>query len=190
MEILAFNGSPRKGGNTSTIIREILEGAKSAGATTTEVPLHHIDMKGCMGCLSCRKTPGICKQKDGLSPFLEAMKTCDGIVIGSPIYMYRITGQMKQFVDRCYSLYTDRDDGGYDCVLPPGKTFALVISQGAPDPEQYKKSVRWLAGMTGFGFGMKEVGRIIHSGSHENPAKDTKDLLKEANEIGQRLVVK
>lgn len=190
MEILAFNGSPRKGGNTSTIIKEVLGGAKSVGAATTEVSLHHIDMKGCMGCLSCRKIPGVCKQKDGLSPFLEAMKTCDGIVIGTPIYMYRITGQMKQFVDRCYSLYKDREGGGYDCVLPSGKRFALVISQGAPDPEQYKKSVRWLAGMTGGGFGMKEVGRIIHSDSRQKPAKDNEDLLKEAYEIGRRLVVR
>ncbi len=52
MRIIAFNGSPRKNGNTSSTIKAILEGAASVGAETTEVMLHHIDMKGCMGCLN------------------------------------------------------------------------------------------------------------------------------------------
>jgi multimeric flavodoxin WrbA len=188
MQILAFNGSPRRGGNTSTIIKAILEGAQSTGAETTEVRLHDINMKGCMGCLSCREKPGICKQKDDLSPFLEAIKTCDGLVVGSPIYMYRITGQTKLFVDRSYSLYISREGGGYDSAVPPGKRYALVISQGAPNQDQYQRSAHWLAAMTGGGFGMTEVGRIIHSNSHLHPAKGNQDLLKEAHEIGQRLV--
>ena len=72
MQVLAFNGSPRQNGNTSTIIRAILEGAQSAGAQTTEVRLHDINMKGCMGCLGCRTDHGVCKQKDDLKPYLEA----------------------------------------------------------------------------------------------------------------------
>ncbi len=188
MKILSINGSPRKKGNTSTIIENILEGARSAGAEVTEVRLHDIDMKGCMGCLGCRENPGFCKQQDDLSPYLEAIKTCDGMVVGCPIYMYRISGQMKLFVDRIYSLYINRDDGGYDSAVSPGKTFAMVVSQGAPDPDQYRRSIRWLAGMTGVGLGMHEVGRIIHANSHLSPAGDNKELLEEARRIGQKLV--
>jgi len=188
MKVLAINGSPRKTGNTSTIIKAILEGAKSTGAETTEVRLHDINMKGCMGCLSCRTKPGVCAQKDDLTSFLEAMKTCDGLVIGCPIYMYRISGQMKCFVDRCYSLYISRENGGYDSAVPPGKTYALVVSQGAPDPDQYSRSIRWLGGMVGSGFGMKEVGRIIHSNSNLEPAKENKELLEKAYQMGRRLL--
>ncbi|MBW2085916.1 MAG: flavodoxin family protein [Deltaproteobacteria bacterium] len=190
MQILAFNGSPRQEGNTSTIIRAILEGARSAGAETTEVRLHDINMKGCMGCLSCRKKPGVCAQQDDLTSYLEAIKSCDGLVIGCPIYMYRISGQMKCFVDRCYSLYVSREGGGYDSAVPPGKTYALVVSQGAADPDQYKKSARWLAAMTGSGFGMEEAGRIIHSNSHLDPAKDNDGILDQARQIGRRLLKK
>ena len=53
MHILAFNGSPRKSGTTSTLIKAVLQGAQSAGAETTEVSLHPIDMKGFAGCLTC-----------------------------------------------------------------------------------------------------------------------------------------
>ncbi|MDY6843129.1 MAG: flavodoxin family protein [Thermodesulfobacteriota bacterium] len=188
MHVLAFNGSPRETGNTSTIISAILEGAQAAGAETQEVKLHNINMKGCMGCLSCRKIPGICKQQDELSPYLEAMKSSNGIVIGCPIYMYRLAGQMKLLVDRIYSFYGSKEDGGYYSTLPSGKNFALVISQGAPQPDQYHRSIRWLAGMAGTGLGMAEIGRIIHTNSHVEPAKDNTELLENARLIGQKLI--
>ncbi len=147
MHVIAFNGSPRKKGNTSTIVQAVLEGAVSAGAETTEVNLHHINMKGCQGCLSCRTKHGVCAQKDDLSPYLEAIKTSDAIVFGCPIYMYRITGQMKLLVDRMYSLAAPKKEGrGYDSQVPEGKKFAVVVSQGAPDPEQYGRSIRYLSG--------------------------------------------
>jgi multimeric flavodoxin WrbA len=190
MQIMAINGSPRKEGNTSIIVRSILEGARRAGAETTEVRLHDIHLKGCMGCLSCRKNPGVCKQEDDLSPFLEALKTARGYVIGSPIYMYHVTGQMKIFVDRVYSLYISREKepGVYDAALAPGKTYALVTSQGHPDADRFDRAIRWLAGMTGTGLGVNDVGRIIHTDSHERPARDDKALLEKAYEIGRSMV--
>ena len=60
MKVIAFNGSPRSTGNTSTLIQAVLEGAQDAGAETTRVVLDDLDLKGCQGCLACRKTPGTC----------------------------------------------------------------------------------------------------------------------------------
>jgi multimeric flavodoxin WrbA len=188
MHVIAINGSPRKKGNTSTLIHAMLAGAREAGAETSEAHLHTLDMRGCMGCLSCRTRHGECAQKDGLSPFLEGIKTCTALIVGCPIYMYRISGQMKLFVDRVYSLYTPREDGGYNSAVPAGKRFAMIISQGAPDPQQYVRSIRWLAGMAGTGLGMKEMGRIIHADSQIAPAAGSESLLGEAHAIGRKLV--
>ena len=102
--------------------------------------------------------------------------------------MYRISGQMKLFVDRAYSLYMPAAGGGYESAVPAGKKFALVISQGAPDPNQYHRSIRWLAGMAGTGFGMEEAGRIIHTNSEQMPAAKNTDLLEKARQIGRHLV--
>jgi multimeric flavodoxin WrbA len=189
MHILGINGSPRKNGNTSTLLQAILEGSRKAGAETTEAHLHSLNMKGCIGCLSCRtEKPGSCAQKDELSQHLEAVKSCDGLVVACPIYMNRVSGQMKLFVDRCYSLYISKPEGGYESAVPPGKTYALVISQGAGDADAYGRSSRWLAGMTGSGLGLNEVGRIIHTDSAAKPAKDDATLLREAHDLGRRLV--
>jgi len=188
MQILAFNGSPRPQGNTSAIVRSMMEGARSLGAQTQEIRLHEINFKGCLGCLGCRKNPGFCSAKDELSPWLEAIKTCAGMIIACPIYMYRISGQMKLLVDRIYSLYANLPEGGYKSMVPPGKTYALAISQGAPHPEQYTKSIGYLAGMTGSGLGMDVVGKIIHTQSAERPAAEDRELQKTAFEIGRKMV--
>ena len=102
--------------------------------------------------------------------------------------MYHVTGQMKIFVDRAYSLYISREKepGGYDAALAPGKAYALVTSQGHPDADRFDRAIRWLSGMTGTGLGVKEVGRIIHTDSHEKPARNDQALLEKALEIGKR----
>ncbi|MCX7981836.1 MAG: flavodoxin family protein [Syntrophales bacterium] len=187
MEILAFNASPRPKGNTSHLVSAILEGARSQGVAGKEVRLHDLNTKGCRGCLGCRKTPGICHEQDDLSPYLEAIKNCRGMVIATPIYMYRIAGQMKLLVDRFYSLYGNKEGGGYYSTVAPGKTYAIVISQGAPDPAQYERSIRYLMGMTGTGLGFEVVGKIIHANSHVSPAEKDEALLAQAYEIGQRM---
>jgi multimeric flavodoxin WrbA len=191
MTIIAFNASPRKKGNTSTIIRAMLEGAASAGAETQEIRLHDINMKGCQACYACKEKPGVCALKDELTPSLHAIKDSTGIILGCPIYMYRISGQMKILVDRLYSYYQYKSEGsGYDSAVPPGKTFALAVSQGAPDPNQYHRSIRWLAGMAGAGLGLEEAGRIIHGNSREVPAADDEKLLEEARAIGKKMAAR
>lgn len=184
MRILAFNGSPRSRGNTSAIIASVLEGARSRGVDTKEIRLHDISLKGCMGCLSCRKNPGVCNQKDDLSPYLEEIKECVGMVVGCPIYMYRISGQMKLFVDRLYSLYANKPGGGYYSMVPPGKTYGLVISQGATDPNQYVRSIRYLEGMSGTGLGMIMKGKIVHADAGTRPAREDDSLLRNAFDLG------
>ena len=188
MNILAFNGSPRAKGNTSAILASMLEGARSRGAETYEIRLHDIDFKGCLGCLGCRKNPGLCSAKDELSPWLEAIKTCTGMIVGCPIYMYRLSGQMKLFVDRIYSLYAGLPRGGYQSMVPPGKTYALVTSQGAPNAQQYLKSITYLAGMTGSGLGFEEAGRIIHTESEARPAVSDQALMEQAFDIGRKMI--
>jgi len=85
--------------------------------------------------------------------------------------------------------YANAPEGGYNSMVPKGKTYALIISQGAPDLNQYKRSVRWLAGMTCTGLGMKLVGQIIHTSSDTKPARKNKKVLEKAFQIGQDLVV-
>lgn len=92
MKVIGINGSPRKGWNTSTLVDEALEGARSKGAETERVDLYDLDFMGCRSCFACKRV-GLedhrCTYRDGLTPVLERVREADALVLGTPIYLYR-----------------------------------------------------------------------------------------------------
>ncbi len=48
-KIVAINGSPRRKGNTSALVKAFTEGAESRGHTVTEFFLDDMDIHGCKG---------------------------------------------------------------------------------------------------------------------------------------------
>ena len=112
MKLIAFNGSPRKKGNTATLLRHAIEGAKEAGAKTELIHLYDLDYKGCTSCYACKriggKSYGHCAMKDDLQPVFEKVEAADAILIGSPIYYSITTGETRCFLERLmypYSVY-------------------------------------------------------------------------------------
>jgi len=99
--ILGIIGSPRKGGNTETLVDEVLEGAKEAGGTIEKVLLNALDIKPCQACNSCYKT-GFCIQNDDMSELLKKMERSEIWILGTPIYWWGPTAQFKAFIDRWY----------------------------------------------------------------------------------------
>lgn len=53
-KIIILNGSPRRKGNTSALVKVFTEGAESGGHTVTEFFLSGMDIHGCKGCFSGR----------------------------------------------------------------------------------------------------------------------------------------
>jgi len=104
MKVIAFNGSPRKTWNTATLLQKALQGAASQGATTKLVHLYDLDFKGCKSCFGCKtkggKNYGKCAIKDGLTPILKEIETADALILGSPIYFWTVSGEMKSFMER------------------------------------------------------------------------------------------
>jgi len=98
--ILGISGSPRRGGNTDTLLDEMLRGAKSAGAICQKIALKDIDFKGCVSCGSCSDVARICKIADGMRPIFKKIQEADSLVVASPIYFGSITGQLKTMIDR------------------------------------------------------------------------------------------
>ena len=56
MKIVAFNGSPRKGGNTELLIKEVFKPIQEAGIETELVQLGGKLLRGCASCYTCFKT--------------------------------------------------------------------------------------------------------------------------------------
>ncbi|MDR1622084.1 MAG: flavodoxin family protein [Synergistaceae bacterium] len=102
-KVIAVNGSPRKTWNTATLLRYAMDGAASKGAETKLVHLYDISFKGCVSCFACKrkedKSRG-CALNDGLKPLLDEIAEAEGLILGSPIYLWSLTGEMRSFLER------------------------------------------------------------------------------------------
>jgi multimeric flavodoxin WrbA len=101
MKVVAFNGSPRKEGNTKILIEEVFKVIESEGIETEIVQLGNKPVHGCTACGKCGEIlDGRCQIKnDHLNFCIEKMVEADGIIIGSPVYFADVTAEVKALID-------------------------------------------------------------------------------------------
>jgi multimeric flavodoxin WrbA len=114
MRLLAIGGSPRKGGNTDTLLARFVEGAASKGAETKTISVCDLKIAGCMHCDSCFKK-GECIVKDDMHLVYHEMEAADRIVLASPLQFMSVSAQMKAMIDRCQALWARK----YILKIPP-----------------------------------------------------------------------
>jgi multimeric flavodoxin WrbA len=187
MHVVALCGSPRPRGNTATLIDAILEGAAEAGATTTRFDLAKLDVRGCRACDACLKTAEAkCVQQDDMTRILEALRTADAWVLGTPVYYAHLSGYLKTAIDRMYSLWTT--EGGWQLGLSGTRRGAVVVVQADPEKETPAKVADYVASVIEWHNG-QVVGRIAESSlGAPGDAAARPDLLARAREIGRKLV--
>ena len=144
MKIIVINGSPRKEDNTATLLNKALEGAASNGAETEIIHLYDFTYKGCKSCFACKlingNSYGQCSINDEISPILKKIKNADAIILGSPIYLGSITGEMKSFMERLIFPYLVYDEN-YSTLFPKRISVGLIYTFGVN--EQKLEQTKW-----------------------------------------------
>ncbi|MCL2383801.1 MAG: flavodoxin family protein [Oscillospiraceae bacterium] len=108
MKVIAINGSPRKQWNTHMLIEHAMNGAQSSGADVELHNLYDYNYKGCVSCFSCKtsyNSVDYCMLEDELMPLLKKIYECDAIILGSPMYLDSVTGEMRSFLERLWYPY-------------------------------------------------------------------------------------
>lgn len=102
MKVVAFNGSPRKSGNTAILIKQVFGELEKNGIETELIQLGGKKIKGCIACGKCfeNKNKRCIFNDDILNECLEKMIEADGIIIGSPTYFANVTTEVKALIDR------------------------------------------------------------------------------------------
>jgi len=183
-QVLVILGSPRRKGNSSTLAARMSRGAKSAGADVETLFLQGLKISPCRGCDTCQKDGSKgCAIKDDMQEIYAKLMKADAWVIASPVYWFTMSAQTKTFMDRCYALTAYAENPF------AGKRIAIAMSYGDADPVKsgcvnalrtFQDAFRYtgskIVGMV-YGSAM-EAGEIAHNGA----------LMREAEELGKRLV--
>lgn len=104
VKIVAVYGSPRRDGNSSTLLQQAVAGARQEGAEVEEVVLRDYKISPCMEIYACIKN-GECAIRDDFPKILEKLENSAGIMLASPIFFYSVSAHTKMFMDRCQSLW-------------------------------------------------------------------------------------
>lgn len=102
MKVVAFNGSPRKNGNTAFLLRQVMEELEKEGIQTELVQVGGQPVRGCMACYKCRerKDRRCIYNDDKLNEWIGKMLEADGMLIGAPTYFAGLTPETKALIDR------------------------------------------------------------------------------------------
>ncbi|MBT8345105.1 MAG: flavodoxin family protein [Desulfofustis sp.] len=180
-EIVIINGSPRRDGNTSTLLNAVARGVEDGGAAVQFYTLFKMKYMACQGCFHCRINDD-CIIRDGLHELLQSIKAAHGVVVGSPVYMMQMTGPVKNMYDRIFAL-TDSD---YNPRFGTKKTLT-VYSQGYDDPHMFESYFEYTAAMfPALGFNL--IDNIVSTNGNDPESAERNAQLKiRAYEAGKKL---
>ncbi|MBF0410293.1 MAG: flavodoxin family protein [Candidatus Riflebacteria bacterium] len=102
MKAVAINGSPRKEGNTETMLKAVLKPLNNAGWETELVQIGGTPMRGCIACFKCFELKN-CKcviESDIFNECFAKMLQADAIILGTPTYFTDVTSELKALIDR------------------------------------------------------------------------------------------
>lgn len=183
-KIVAFVGSPRKKGNVDTIIDELIKGANKNNVEVKKYYLNDMNIKGCQGCLYCRKTP-TCAFKDDMINVYEDIKEAEYVIIGSPIYICQVSAQTKLLLDRLYPL-TEIDKAKHTPRFGV-KKLIMVYTQAAPFSFIFRRYFRYTAKHLK-GMGLNHYKTILSTKAFEmNSTKNNLKVLEKAYELGVKI---
>jgi len=181
MKVLGFVGSPRKSGNTDTLVEHVLAGAADADHQTEKVYLADYALTP-IDPVYGEETNWTDPRQGVADELIDKIVAADAVVLGSPVYWFSVSGLLKLFIDR-WALYQRDDQRLRD--LTPGKKLVVALAMADAD-DSYVEAVlaplryaaKWLK--------MQWVGEIVATGvSDPGDVEQHPDVLADARALGQ-----
>lgn len=129
-------GSPRKNGNTNTIVNWCVEGMEEKGAEVEIVHAADLQYKelGCIACMGCKRIKQYrCVIEDEVSDVVAKIPENNVLVFATPVYFFGPTGQLKLFIDRMYSLLKFNPEKEEFVHPMEGIQLGLIATSGGPE---------------------------------------------------------
>ena len=130
MKTLIINGSPRKNGNTATLLSEL---KKHLHGEVFEIDTYYAKSSPCYDCRHCW-THAECIIKDEMQDAYELMDAADNVVVASPIYFGNLTGSLLNWASRLQYFGVSRYIRKVEPISAKYRKGAVILISGAKSP--------------------------------------------------------
>lgn len=126
MKTLIFNGSPRKNGDTASLLRVFKE---AIGGDIQQIDAYFCKIKPCSDCRYCWTHHG-CAIRDEMQRVYTLIDEADNIVIASPIYFSELTGALLNILSRLQYLYVSKTFRATDTLTEKRRNGVILLAGG------------------------------------------------------------
>ncbi len=188
MKILGINSSPRKEGNSATLLNKALEGAKSLGAITEKIDLTDLNIAPCQEEeYDHIKEDGTSIVDDDWQKVYEKVRQADAVIVASPIYFGSVSAQLKTLIDRFQCVWLAKNIYNKDVFTKVKKgAFICVEATNREDFFQNARSIiRNFFAILNIEYSQELLcTRLDKKGS----VRDHADYLDKSFELGKKLI--
>ncbi|MFH0972816.1 MAG: flavodoxin family protein [Patescibacteria group bacterium] len=191
MNIIAINGSPRKEGNTSQIVSEIIKGARKNKHDCEIIYLAELNIKDCTGCGVCKEKRK-CVYRDDIEKIEEAILKADLIIWASPTHWTNVSAYMQRVFERLCGFFIEPMPRRFPLKRnAKGKKAILVTSCFAPWPINWifnisRSCINRMRAVCKFS-GQKVINTFVLSGTTLTMKEISEKHLTEARNIGKQI---
>ncbi len=165
MKTLIFNGSPRKNGDTVSLIREL---TAHLNGEVRRIDADDCDVRACIDCRYCWKQDG-CSQKDGMQEIYNLIQEADNIVIATPMHFSEISGQLLAVLSRIQTYWCARFFRKIEPV-PKKKRGTVIIVGGGNLPVKKPEST---ANVLLRDMNAQSIGTVYSHNTNDRPCRKT-----------------
>lgn len=136
-KILILTGSPRKKGNSNTLTKAFIEGAREKGHEVTTFDTAAKKINGCKACNTCWRKGKACSfEDDNFNELAELLKEADIVVFSTPLYWGSFSGQLKNAIDKIYSFTVE------PLPVPLKKIESILLATAADEEKAFEGLIR------------------------------------------------
>lgn len=188
MNILVLNGSPKKQGTISLLLKAVTDKMYTTHSIEW-VNVYDLKMRPCIGCMKCRVDNVCSLPKDDAHIVGEKINNADGLVIGTPTHWGNMSSQLKLLFDRNVPVFMGEKPSGIPTPRQKGKSAVIVTACTTPWPFNFlaaesRGAIRAVKEVLHYG-GYKVLGKIVKSGTKQKPVISNK-LIEKAQNLGRR----
>lgn len=189
-KVLAIAGSPRRGGNSETLLDRALAGVVEADpdAEVRKFVLNEMKIAPCQNCGFCSKTC-YCRfaDSDDMKVVYEALDRCDRFIVASPIFFANVSAQLKTMIDRCQPAWVRKFKKGRS--HPNADRKGLFLCCGGFEHDRFYKCARQVVKTWCVVLDIRLVGELFYGGiDRSGDIEKHPTALADAFEAGKKLM--